>query len=56
MLFLAQLAYGDPTLSIDRVKSSGSAPPGINNGPLEKAALARYNFILGGGRDLRDMR
>jgi hypothetical protein len=46
LLFLARLAYADPTLTVDRVKMLQS-PPG-------REALTHYDHILAGGWNLHD--
>ncbi len=56
LLLLARMAYFDPTLMVERGKSSGNAVMDFDGRPLDRLALAHYNFILGGGWDLRDLR
>lgn len=46
-LFLARLAYSDPTLELDRTRMLPAAP--------QAPALLRYDFVLG-GQQLQDMR
>jgi hypothetical protein len=48
VLFLARLAYGDPTLEVDRIKMLGVPPAGDE--------IIRYDYVLAGGWELRDMR
>ncbi|MGB7761756.1 MAG: hypothetical protein WBL61_18130 [Bryobacteraceae bacterium] len=48
LLFLVQLAYGDPTLKLDRLKMLRAAPAGPE--------LLRYDLVLAGGWDLHDVR
>jgi hypothetical protein len=48
LLFLARVAYGDPTLELDRLKMLGEAPAGEQ--------LTRYDYVLAGGFEARDVR
>lgn len=48
LVFLARLAYGDPTLEVDRIKMLREPPAGDE--------LTRYDHVLAGGWDLHDVR
>jgi len=48
VLLLARLAYADPTLEVDRIKMSREIPSGDE--------LIRYDYVLAGGWELRDVR
>jgi hypothetical protein len=48
LLFLARLAYGDPTLELDRLKMLRATPAG--------SELTRYDLVLAGGWELHDVR
>jgi hypothetical protein len=48
LLFMAQLAYADPSLRLDRIKMMSKPPTGDE--------LLNYDFILGGGWELHDVR
>jgi hypothetical protein len=48
VLFLARLAYGDPALEVDRIKMLPAAP--------SEDDLIRYDYVLAGDPDLRDVR
>ena len=47
-LFLARLAYADPTLEVDRIKMMRTPPSG--------SELTPYDFVLAGGWELHDVR
>jgi hypothetical protein len=48
LLFLTQLAYADPSLRLDRVNMMTKPPTGD--------ALISYDYVLGGGWELHDLR
>jgi hypothetical protein len=48
LVFLARLAYGDPTLEVDRINTLREPPAGDE--------LTRYDHVLAGGWDLHDVR
>jgi len=48
LLFLTDLAYGDPSLQVDRLKMLRTPPVGDE--------LIRYDHVLAGGWDLHDVR
>jgi hypothetical protein len=48
MMFLSQLAYRDPDLDLERTRNSPAPPTGND--------LLRYDIVLAGGREFRDVR
>jgi len=48
VLFVARLAYGDPTLQVDRIKMLRETPAGDQ--------LLRYDYVLSAARGLQDVR